>query len=89
VVQYERGGVWVVVAHGAYDLDSIGRLTQALETAAAKHPRVIVDASGVTFADSTFRAGLRAVRAFTSERAGPPVGRGHPCAPVVSGASNV
>ncbi|MFD5537715.1 STAS domain-containing protein [Streptomyces sp. NPDC127079] len=54
VVQYDLGGVWVVVAHGAYDLHSIGSLAQALETAAAKHARVVLDASAVTFADSTF-----------------------------------
>ncbi|MFJ9721528.1 STAS domain-containing protein [Streptomyces sp. NPDC101209] len=54
VGQYERGGAWVVIAHGDYDLDSIGRLTQALDTAAAQHKRVVLDASGVTFADSTF-----------------------------------
>ncbi|MEU9395674.1 STAS domain-containing protein [Streptomyces sp. NPDC048324] len=54
VVQYERGGAWVVIAQGDYDLDSIGRLTQALDTAAAQHKRVVLDASAVTFADSTF-----------------------------------
>ncbi|TQJ92432.1 STAS domain-containing protein [Streptomyces sp. SLBN-31] len=54
VTQYERGGAWIVVAHGAYDLDSIDPLANALETAAAQHARVVVDASGLTFADSTF-----------------------------------
>lgn len=47
VVQYERNGAWVVVAHGAFDMDSISRLAEALETATQKHPRV-VDTSGVS-----------------------------------------
>ncbi|MFJ9743300.1 STAS domain-containing protein [Streptomyces sp. NPDC101166] len=54
VVQHERSGAWVVAAHGAYDMDSIAPLADALETAAGKHPKVVLDASGVTFADSTF-----------------------------------
>jgi anti-anti-sigma factor len=54
VVQYELGEAWVVVAHGAYDMDSISPFAEVLETAAAKHSRVVVDASGITFADSTF-----------------------------------
>ncbi|MFI8230938.1 STAS domain-containing protein [Streptomyces sp. NPDC085900] len=54
VIQYERGGAWIVVAHGAYDLDSIDPLAHALETAAAQHTRVVLDTSGLTFADSTF-----------------------------------
>ncbi|MEU0671339.1 STAS domain-containing protein [Streptomyces sp. NPDC006172] len=54
MLQYERNGVLVVVAPGACDLDSIAPLADALETAAAKQSRVVVDASGVSFADSTF-----------------------------------
>ncbi|MDQ0683661.1 anti-anti-sigma factor [Streptomyces achromogenes] len=54
VVQYERDGVWVVVAHGTYDMDSIAPFAEALETAASKHTRVVVDAAGIAFADSTF-----------------------------------
>ncbi|MEU0057833.1 STAS domain-containing protein [Streptomyces sp. NPDC006334] len=54
VVQHETSGAWVVSARGAYDMDSITPLADALETAAGKHPKVVLDASGVTFADSTF-----------------------------------
>ncbi|WP_427168490.1 STAS domain-containing protein [Streptomyces sp. C1-1] len=72
VVQYERGGAWVIVAHGPYDLDSIGPLAQALETAAAKHPRVVVDASGVSFADSTFLNLLLATHQLTDLRLAAP-----------------
>jgi anti-anti-sigma factor len=54
VEQYERHGAWVVVARGSYDMDSITPLATALETAAQKHPKIVLDASGITFADSTF-----------------------------------
>lgn len=54
VLQYGRRGARVVVARGAYDMDSIRPLADALGTAARNHPKVILDASGVTFADSTF-----------------------------------
>ncbi|MEU6590878.1 STAS domain-containing protein [Streptomyces sp. NPDC046881] len=54
VVQYERRDAWVVAPHGAYDLHSIPPLADALDAAARKHPKVVLDASGVDFADSTF-----------------------------------
>ncbi|MFH0521385.1 STAS domain-containing protein [Streptomyces sp. M41] len=54
MLQYELRGAWVVAAHGAYDMDTIAPLADALETAVRKHPKVVLDASGVTFADSTF-----------------------------------
>jgi anti-anti-sigma factor len=54
VVQYERAGAWVVVAHGDYDANSIAAMAEALETAAKKHSRVVLDAAALTFADSTF-----------------------------------
>ncbi|MGW5136925.1 STAS domain-containing protein [Streptomyces sp. NPDC004135] len=54
VSQYEWRGAAVVVARGAYDMDSVEPLADALETAARTHPKVVLDASGVTFADSTF-----------------------------------
>jgi anti-anti-sigma factor len=53
VLQYEWRGTWVVAADGSYDMDSIKPLADALEAAARKHPKVILDASGITFADST------------------------------------
>ncbi|WUT00981.1 STAS domain-containing protein [Streptomyces sp. NBC_00708] len=53
VVEYERHGVWVVAAQGSCDLESISRLEEALTTAAWRHPKVVLDASGITFADSS------------------------------------
>ncbi|MGW0423867.1 STAS domain-containing protein [Streptomyces sp. NPDC003015] len=41
-------------AHGAFDMDSIAPFAEALDTAASKHTKVVVDASAITFADSTF-----------------------------------
>jgi anti-anti-sigma factor len=52
VHQYEWRGAWVVVADGAYDMHSITPLADALKAAAREHPKVVLDASGVTFADS-------------------------------------
>lgn len=54
VSQYEWRGAWVIAAHGSYDMDSTTPLADALEAAVGKHPKVVLDASGVTFADSTF-----------------------------------
>ncbi|MEU9298772.1 STAS domain-containing protein [Streptomyces sp. NPDC048266] len=54
VLQYEADGTWVVVASGAYDMETIAPLAAALETGAEKYQAVVLDASGVTFADSTF-----------------------------------
>jgi anti-anti-sigma factor len=53
VVQYERCGAWVVSARGPYDMSTITQLADALDTAAKEHPKVVLDASGITFADST------------------------------------
>ncbi|SEB68389.1 anti-anti-sigma factor [Streptomyces sp. 2131.1] len=53
VVEYERHGVWVVAAHGSCDLESISRLEGALTTAVRRHPKVVLDTSGITFADSS------------------------------------
>ncbi|WP_331751605.1 STAS domain-containing protein (plasmid) [Streptomyces sp. NBC_00723] len=72
-VQYEREGAWVVVAHGDYDTSTIAPLEEALDTAARKHSRVVLDVSGVSFADSTFLNLLLRIHHMTSLRiAGPP-----------------
>jgi anti-anti-sigma factor len=52
--QYEWRGAWVVAAHGSYDMHSIPPLADALGAAARKHRKVVLDASGVVFADSSF-----------------------------------
>ncbi|GGU83236.1 anti-sigma factor antagonist [Streptomyces litmocidini] len=54
VVRYECRGAQVVEASGDYDMHSVGPLADALKTATETHPKVVLDASGVTFADSTF-----------------------------------
>ena len=53
VTQYEWHGAGVVVARGSYDMESVTPLADALDTAASKHPKVVLDASNITFADST------------------------------------
>nr|WP_238697551.1 STAS domain-containing protein [Streptomyces sp. E2N166] len=52
VVQYEHRGAWVVSARGPYDMSTVTPLADALDTAAKEHPKVVLDASGITFADS-------------------------------------
>ena len=52
VVQYERCGAWVVSARGPFDMSTVTPLADALDTAAKEHPKVVLDASGITFADS-------------------------------------
>ncbi|MFD8722867.1 STAS domain-containing protein [Streptomyces sp. NPDC059629] len=54
MVQYEWHKVQVFVAHGAYDPASITPLSEALQSAAEKHSRVVLDCAAVAFADSTF-----------------------------------
>ncbi|MER6115877.1 STAS domain-containing protein [Streptomyces sp. NPDC001743] len=54
VRQYEYRGTWVIVAADEYDLGSITPLRQALHTAVRQYPKVVLDASAITFADSTF-----------------------------------
>lgn len=71
VIQYERRGAWVVAAHGSYDMHSITPLAAALDDAARKRAKVVLDASGIVFADSallnllmrTHRAGTLRVAA--------------------------
>ncbi|MEU0382625.1 STAS domain-containing protein [Streptomyces cyaneofuscatus] len=51
--QYECRGAWVIIAAGEFDLGSITPLQEALHTAARQYPKVVLEASAVTFADST------------------------------------
>ncbi len=44
----------VVAPHGDLDADTIGALTAELEAAVAEYGGVILDASGITFSDSSF-----------------------------------
>nr|WSS73200.1 STAS domain-containing protein [Streptomyces sp. NBC_01175] len=54
VRQYQCRDAWVVVAHGEYDMGTIAPLTEALNNATSKHSKVVLDTSGVSFADSSF-----------------------------------
>lgn len=72
MVQYGLGGAWVVVARGDYDMNSMASLADALRTAAQKHARVVLDVSGVTFADSTFLNLLMRTHPMTSLRVAAP-----------------
>ncbi|RSS13984.1 STAS domain-containing protein [Streptomyces sp. WAC08401] len=58
-------GAWVVKVEGALDMDSMDPFAQALMAAAHRMPRVVVDASGVIFADSMFLNLLLRVRPET------------------------
>ncbi|MFF4705264.1 STAS domain-containing protein [Streptomyces sp. NPDC001288] len=53
VTQEAQGDAWVVTVVGAFDLNSVSALSAALETGVRTHSTVVVDASGLTFADST------------------------------------
>ncbi|MET8081258.1 STAS domain-containing protein [Streptomyces sp. NPDC005303] len=68
VVQHDVNGTRVIVAHGEYDLNNLGPLAEAMETAAAKQQRIVLDISGVTFADSTFLNLLLRINHQTSLR---------------------
>ncbi|MFF9206564.1 STAS domain-containing protein [Streptomyces sp. NPDC014986] len=52
MTQYEWRDAAVVAAHGSYDMQSVKPLAEALNTAARNHRKVILDASGISFADS-------------------------------------
>ncbi|MGI5358782.1 STAS domain-containing protein [Streptomyces sp. CA-252508] len=53
VRQYAWRDAWVVVARGDFDLCSITPVADALAGAVKRHAKVVLDASGITFADST------------------------------------
>ncbi|MER7625358.1 STAS domain-containing protein [Streptomyces sp. NPDC126503] len=54
MLRREWGGACVITARGDYDTDSITPLATALRNAITTYPKVVLDASGVTFADSAF-----------------------------------
>lgn len=69
---YERAGACVVVARGEYDLNTLGPLTAALEKAAEEHRKVVLETSGVRFADSMFLTLLVNVHRRTDLRVAAP-----------------
>ncbi|WP_405658044.1 STAS domain-containing protein [Streptomyces sp. NBC_01166] len=54
VRQYQCRDAWVIVAQGEYDMGTIAPLVDALNNATSKHSKVVLDTSGVSFADSSF-----------------------------------
>ncbi|MEU9413764.1 STAS domain-containing protein, partial [Streptomyces sp. NPDC048281] len=50
--QREQGDAWVVALFGAFDPNSVPALSEALKAGARTHAKVVVDAAGLTFADS-------------------------------------
>ncbi|WP_411103154.1 STAS domain-containing protein [Streptomyces sp. cmx-4-9] len=69
---YAVGGAWVVTARGELDSETIEPLNQALLAASTQHPTVILDASDVTFADSTCLNMLLRVHRLTRLRIAAP-----------------
>ncbi|WP_411104868.1 STAS domain-containing protein [Streptomyces sp. cmx-4-9] len=68
----DRHTAVVVTAEGEYDADNLGPLTDRLSTAAETHRTVVLDASAITFADSSFLNLLLKVHHTTALRiAGP------------------
>lgn len=52
-VSYESPGACVIAASGEFDLHTVPPLSEALAEAARSHGRVVLDASGITFGDSS------------------------------------
>lgn len=53
VAEFECRGAWVVSARGSCDMQSITRLAEVLGAAAKEHQKVVLDASGIVFGDSS------------------------------------
>lgn len=51
---YDRQDTAVVAAAGEYDVDTLQPIADQLSAAAASHRTVVLDASALTFADSSF-----------------------------------
>ncbi|MFF3013095.1 STAS domain-containing protein [Streptomyces sp. NPDC057939] len=64
--------VAVVTATGEYDADTVGPIAEELTAAAATHRTVVLDASALTFADSSFLNLLIRVHRTTALRIAAP-----------------
>ncbi|MFD3883157.1 STAS domain-containing protein [Streptomyces microflavus] len=62
----------VVCLRGEYDLDNLAALQAQIEAVIAAHGRVVLDASGITFADSTFLGAIIDVHRRTDLRVADP-----------------
>ncbi|MGW1963582.1 STAS domain-containing protein [Streptomyces sp. NPDC001935] len=72
VIQYDCHGCRVLVASGSCDMTSIKLLAVALRTAAREYSKVVLEASGITFAGSTFLNLLVLTRRSTDLRVAAP-----------------
>ncbi|MEU3065124.1 STAS domain-containing protein [Streptomyces subrutilus] len=73
--QYASGPSWVVEAHGDVDMETLEPLEAALTAAAAVHDLLVLDATRVTFADSSCLNMLMRVRRLVELRIVAPSGR--------------
>ncbi|MCX5387036.1 STAS domain-containing protein [Streptomyces sp. NBC_00083] len=64
--QYPLHDAWAIEATGDLDLDTLGPLKDALEEAAGRHRHVILEASRITFCDSSALNVLLHVHAATA-----------------------
>ncbi|MEU3725051.1 STAS domain-containing protein [Streptomyces sp. NPDC031705] len=69
---YPAGPGWVVAARGELDQDTLASLEEALTAAADRHRTVILDASAITFGDSSFLNLLLRVHRMTGLRIAAP-----------------
>ncbi len=52
--QYAANGAWVITIQGDLDVDTLAPLQAAMDKAATALPVVVLDATRVTFGDSSF-----------------------------------
>ncbi|WP_405976998.1 STAS domain-containing protein [Streptomyces sp. NBC_00158] len=69
---YRAGPGWVVETRGELDQDTLPALEEALTAAADRHAMVVLDASSVTFGDSSFLNLLLRVHRLTVLRIAAP-----------------
>ncbi|MFF1561750.1 STAS domain-containing protein [Streptomyces sp. NPDC058279] len=53
-IRTEAGGARVIVCAGDFDMDTLAGLSAACEREAESSRRLVIDVTGVTFADSSF-----------------------------------
>ncbi|MET9962201.1 STAS domain-containing protein [Streptomyces sp. NPDC006326] len=69
---YAAGPGWVVAARGELDQDTLASLEEALNSAADRHRLVILDATSITFGDSSFLNLLLRLHRLTALRIAAP-----------------
>lgn len=69
---YQAGPGWVIEARGELDQDTLAPLEDALATAAARHPVVVLDVGAITFGDSSFLNMLLRLHRITALRIAAP-----------------